>query len=181
MTRPRTPVPAARRLRALAAAVMVAAAGGLALLSGCDDSSGSSPSDAGSGGLPSAARSAAAAASSFAASAGARASSAAASFDAAIAKAAGQGNAVEDVQLSTVPAAQTGGLNAVVVSMANTTDDTASYAVKVEFADSGGHVVDSSVVGATDVAAGKTAKTIAFTTKERGKTLTARAAKAQRF
>lgn len=196
MTRHRIRVPAARRLRALTAAALVtAAAGGLALLSACDDSSGSSTSG-GTTGLPSAARSAAssaasaassaassaaAAASSFASSVGATASSAAAEFQAAVDKAAGQGNAVDDVQLTTVPAGQTGGLNAVVVGIVNSTGKTASYAVKVEFADSNGHVVDSSVVGATDVGAGKTAKTIAFTTKQRGTTLTPRVAKAQRF
>lgn len=200
MTRTRIRVPATRRLRAVAAAALVTAiAGGLALLSGCDDSSGSSPSGSGTAGLPSAARSAAsagasaassaasaassaaAAASSFASSVGAGADSAAASFDAALAKAAGQGNAVDDVRLTTVPTGQTGGLNAVVVTLVNSTGKSASYAVKVEFADSGGHVVDSSVVGATDVGEGKTAQTIAFTTKDRGTTLTARVAKAQRF
>ncbi|MGW5352972.1 hypothetical protein ACWERV_20980 [Streptomyces sp. NPDC004031] len=191
MTRHRRRVPAAGRLRAATAAALVAAcAGGLALVSGCDDSSGgSTPSGTR---LPSAVRSAvssgaaaassaAAAASSFAASVGAGATSAAASFDAALAKAAGQGNAIDSVQLTSVPTAQTGGLNAVVVGMANNTDKTASYAVKVEFADSTGHVVNSSVVGATGVGAGKSAQTIAFTTKDRGTVLTPRVAKAQRF
>ncbi|MFI0723742.1 hypothetical protein [Streptomyces sp. NPDC021224] len=195
MTRHRRRVPAAGRLRAATAAALVAAcAGGLALVSGCDDSSGgSAPSgtrlpsavrsavSSGAAAASSAVSSAAAAASSFAASVGAGATSAAASFDAALAKAAGQGNAIDSVQLTSVPTAQTGGLNAVVVGMANNTDKTASYAVKVEFADSTGHVVDSSVVGATGVGAGRSAQTIAFTTKDRGTVLTPRVAKAQRF
>lgn len=182
------------RIRAATAAALVAAAsGGLVLVSGCDDAadSGSSgtrlPSavrsavSGGAAAASSAASSAAAAASGFAASSGAAATGAAASFDAALARAAGQGNAVDSVQLTSVPTAQTGGLNAVVVGMANNTGKTASYAVKVEFADSGGHVVDSSVVGATGVAAGESTQAVAFTTEDRGTVLTPRVAKAQRF
>lgn len=199
MTRTRIRIPSSGRLRSLTAAVLVVtAAGSLTLLAGCDDSSGngSSPTASASGNLPSAldslasggvsaassaASSAAGAASSFASSVGAGASSAAAEFEAAIAKAAGQGNALDEVQLTGVPISQTGGLNAVVVTIVNSTGSTASYAVKVEFADSSGHVVDSSIVGAKDVAAGKTAQPIAFTTKDTGKTLFPRVAKAQRF
>ncbi|MFI0898284.1 hypothetical protein [Streptomyces sp. NPDC020983] len=195
MTRHRTHVPAAGRLRAgLAAALVTACAGALALLTGCDDSSGGgSPSgtglpsavrsavSSGAAAASSAASSAAAAASGFAASAGAGAAGATASFDAALARAAGQGNAIDSVQLTSVPTARTGGLNAVVVGMANNTAETASYAVKVEFTDSTGHVVDSSVVGATGVAAGRSAQAIAFTTEDRGTVLTPRVAKAQRF
>lgn len=205
MTRTRIRVPSCgRRLRSLTAAGLTAAAScGLVLLGGCDDSSGSGTSPSGTAGtaqgtgnLPSAldspasagrsaasqaASSAAAAASSFASSVGSAAGSAAAAYDAAIAKAAGQGNALDDVQLTGVPTVQTGGINAVVVTIVNNSGDTASYAVKIEFADSSGHVVDSSVVGATDVAAGETAQPVALTTKGTGKALFPRVAKAQRF
>ncbi|MFJ1584171.1 hypothetical protein ACIOC1_12735 [Streptomyces sp. NPDC088197] len=197
-----------RRLRSLTAAALVAmAAGGLALVSACDNSSGNSSTGATTPGAPpstgnfsgtlpspldslasaaqqtaSAAQSSAkAAASSFEASVEAGAGSAAAEAKSELAKVDGQGNAVKDVQLTGFPKARTGGLNAVLVSITNTTDTKASFAVKVEFADSDGAVVDSTVVGARDVEPGKHAQPVAFSTKDADKTLFPRVAQAQRY
>lgn len=192
----------------MTAALLVAAtAGGFALLTACDSSSdngsggtttpGAPPSTGNfSGTLPSALdslasgaketasaaiSSAKAAASSFQASVEAGVGGAAAEAKSELAKVDGQGNAVKDVQLTGFPKAQTGGLNAVLVSITNTSDQKASFAVKVEFADSSGAVVDSTVVGARDVEAGKRAQPVAFSTKDADKTLFPRVAQAQRY
>jgi hypothetical protein len=205
--RTRTGPPASgRRLRSLTAAVLVAVtAGGFALLTACDNSSGNGssgqttpggPPTTGtfSGTLPSALDSLASAAQQTASAAVSSAKAAASSFEASVeagagateatselAKVDGQGNAVKDVQLTGFPKAQTGGFNAVLVNITNSSDQTASYAVKVEFADSSGQVVDSTVVGSRDVAAGKSAQPIAFSTKDSDKTLFPRVAQAQRY
>jgi hypothetical protein len=206
--RTRTATSAGRRLRSLTAAVLVAtAAGGLALLSACDSSSDSSSSGATtpggppstgnfSGTLPSALdslvsaaqqtasaaqSSAKAAASSFAASVEAALGGSAAEAKSELAAVKGQGNAVKDVSLTGFPKAGIGGLNAVLVSITNSGDKKASYAVKVEFADSSGAVVDSTIVGARDVEPGKRAQPIAFSTKDPEKTLFPRVAQAQRY
>jgi hypothetical protein len=205
--RTRIRVPASRRLRSLTAALLVTtAAGGIALLTACDSSTSndtSGPTSGGppttsnfSGALPSqlsslasaaqgsasaAVSSAKAAASSFEASVEAGASSAAAAFKSELDAVSGKGNAISDVQLTGLPKAQTGGLTAVVVNITNSTDKKASYAVEVEFADSSGKVVDTTIVGAHDVAAGKKAQPVAFTTKDTDATLFPRVAKAVRF
>ena len=128
-----------------------------------------------------AASSAGAAASSFAASVEAQATADEAAAKAALAKVSGKGNAVQDVQLTGLPKKQTGGLHAVVVTITNHSSSTASFAVKVEFTDSDGKVVDSTVVGAKDVAAGKKATPIAFSIKDLDKPLFPRVAQAQRY
>jgi hypothetical protein len=204
-----TATSAGRRLRSLTAAALVAtAAGGLALLSACDSSSGGSSSGATttpggppttgnfSGTLPSALdslasaaqqtasaaqSSAKAAASSFAASVEAALGGSAAEAKSELAAVKGQGNAVKDVSLTGFPKAGTAGLNAVLVSITNSGAKKASYAVKVEFADSSGAVVDSTIVGARDVEPGKRAQPIAFSTKDPEKTLFPRVAQAQRY
>ncbi|WP_200886654.1 hypothetical protein [Phaeacidiphilus oryzae] len=128
-----------------------------------------------------AASSASAAASSFEASVSAQTKQAADAAKAELAKVSGAGNATGDIQLTGVPKAQTGGLHAVVVNITNHSGSEADYAVKVEFRDPSGAVVDSDVVGAQKVAAGGRAQPVAFSTKDEGKTLTARVAQAQRY
>ncbi|MBY8878357.1 hypothetical protein [Actinacidiphila acidipaludis] len=128
-----------------------------------------------------AASSAGAAASSFAASVEARATADEAAAKAALAGVHGKGNATQDVQLSGLPKKETGGLHAVVVTITNHGSSTASFAVKVEFADSDGKVVDSTVVGAKDVGAGKQATPVAFSIKDVDKPLFPRVAQAQRY
>lgn len=186
---------------------MAGSAGGLALLSACDNSSGnSSPGATTPGGPPStgnfsgtlpspldsrasaaqqtasaAQSSAKAAASSFEASVEAAAGGAAAEAKSELAAVDGQGNAVKNVQLTGFPKAKTGGLNAVLVSITNSGDKKASFAVKVEFADSDGAVVDSTIVGARDIEPGKRVQPIAFSMKDPDKTLFPRVAQAQRY
>lgn len=207
MRRTRIRVLASARSRSLTAALLVTtAASGLALLTACDSSTSNTPSSPTSGGSPNsasfsgslpsqlsslasavensasaAASSALAAASSFEASVEAGASSAAANFKAELDAVSGKGNAVSDVQLTGIPKAQTGGLTAVVVNITNSSGKQASYAVQVEFADSSGKVVDTTIVGAKDVGAGKKAQPVAFTTKDTDKTLFPRVARAVRY
>lgn len=148
------------------------------------------------GTTPSAMLSAAASAKASASAAASSAASRAASFEQsvsaqveqnrkeatdALAKVSGRGNAVGDVQLTGVPLAQTGGLHAVVVRITNRSGSTASYAVRIDFKDQAGGVVDSTVVGAKDVGAGKEAQPVAFSTKDSSVTLTAVVAQAQRY
>lgn len=191
--------------RSLTAALLVtAAAGGFALLTACDSSSddttrgsttapatasfsGAVPSQLSS--LASAGQSAASAAvsslsavaSGFEASVDASAASASAAARAALDAASGRGNATADVSLTGLPTAQTGGLHAVVVNVVNRTTAPASYAVKVEFADSSGKVVDTAVVGTAEVAPGDKATPIAFSSKDADKKLFPRVAQAQRY
>ncbi|MCL2728870.1 MAG: hypothetical protein FWE15_02460 [Actinomycetia bacterium] len=200
-----------RRLRSVTAAVLVTcAAAGFAGLTACGSSGSSSSGNttpasapnsmALAGDLPSslaslaesakaaasaaatsAAASAGAAASSFAASVGAQLSGDQAAAKAELAKVSGPGNAGQDVQLTGVPLKETGGLHATVVTITNHSSATASFAVKVEFADSNGKVVDTTVVGAKDVAAGKKATPVAFSVKDVDKPLFPRVAQAQRY
>lgn len=208
MHRIRAGVPAGGRVRALTAVMLVAcAAAGAAGLAACGSSdnggssgatspasppaggsfSGSGPSaldslaSSAKSAASSAASSAAAAASSFASSVAARTTADAAAASAELAKVKGQGNAAQDVQLVGLPKADSGGLHAVVVTITNHSSAKASFAVKVEFADSDGKVADSTVVGAPDVEPGKKATPIAFSTKDKDTTLFPRVAQAQGY
>lgn len=208
MTPFRIRLPSSGRLRSLTAGLLVTTgAVGIAVLTACDSSSGSgsgptssppgtSPGASFSGSVPAAlnslasagksaasagASSASAAASSFEASVKAQVEGDTAAANAALAKASGKGNAIGDVHLTGLPTGKTGGLHAVVVTVVNSTDATASYAVKVEFVDSTGQVADTEVVNAKDVGAGKHATPIAFSTKDVDRALTPRVAQAQRY
>jgi hypothetical protein len=102
-------------------------------------------------------------------------------FQKALDSADGQGNAMKDVALTGKPLSQTDNVRAVVVNITNSTDKTASYAVQVDFADSDGKVVESTVVGARDLKAGDRAQPLAISTKPPEPHLTAKVAKAQRY
>ncbi|WNO76043.1 MULTISPECIES: hypothetical protein [unclassified Streptomyces] len=93
----------------------------------------------------------------------------------------GGGNARADVTLRGKPVAETGGLRAVIVNITNSTDEEASYAVQVDFRDSSGKVVESRVVGAQDLAPGKSAQPLAISRKPADLNLTPTVAKAQRY
>ncbi|MGW1321150.1 hypothetical protein ACWD64_01345 [Streptomyces antibioticus] len=136
--------------------------------------------------------SARAAASSAAASASARASEFEASVSAEVARANraaeqelkdvdGKGNATADVSLTGKPRAETSGLLAVVVNITNRTDETASYAVQVDFRDADGKVVETRFVGAEGLAPGARATPLAISRKPPEPPLTAEVAKAQRY
>ncbi|MGW2336018.1 hypothetical protein ACWCXS_18865 [Streptomyces sp. NPDC001685] len=93
----------------------------------------------------------------------------------------GRGNATADVSLTGKPRADTGNLLAVVVAVTNRTDDTASYAVQVDFRDPDGKVVETRFVGAEDLGPGERAEPVAISRKPPEPRLTAEIAKAQRY
>ncbi|MFG2312457.1 hypothetical protein ACGFS9_27875 [Streptomyces sp. NPDC048566] len=131
-------------------------------------------------------------ASSAAASASARASEFAASVDAATERAAaaarnelkgvqGAGNATADVSMTGLPTAETGGLRAVVLTITNTTDQKASYAVQVDFKDPDGKVVETRYAGKEDLEPGKRAQPVVVSREPAEPRLTPVLAKAQRY
>ncbi|WP_371502152.1 hypothetical protein OG871_34235 [Kitasatospora sp. NBC_00374] len=121
------------------------------------------------------------AAASFEASVSAELSRSRAAAEAALQSATGQGNAISDVTITGVPRATSGNLNAATVTIVNSSGGTASYAVRVEFLDTSGAVVDSTVVGTENLAAGATATPIAFSRKSPDAALVPRVAQAQRY
>ncbi|SDK14678.1 FxLYD domain-containing protein, partial [Streptomyces indicus] len=96
-------------------------------------------------------------------------------------KADGQGNAMKDVSLVGKPLSQTNGVRALIVNIRNSTDETASYAVQVDFSDADGKVVETRVVGAEDLKPGERAQPLAISRKPAEPALTAKVAKAQRY
>ncbi|MEU9075830.1 hypothetical protein [Kitasatospora sp. NPDC048538] len=98
-----------------------------------------------------------------------------------LSKTGGAGNAVSDVTLTGLPKAQAAGFNAALVTVVNSTGSTTSYAVKVEFLDETGKVVDTSYLGIPDVAAGAKATRTAFSPIDRDKALVAKVTQAQRY
>ncbi|MEU6846073.1 hypothetical protein ABZ930_29785 [Streptomyces sp. NPDC046716] len=96
-------------------------------------------------------------------------------------KADGKGNAMDSVSLTGKPLAETDNVRALVVNITNKTDEKASYAVRVDFSDADGKVVESTVVGAKDLAAGDRAQPLAISTKPPEPHLTAKVAQAQRY
>ncbi|MFD9460665.1 hypothetical protein [Streptomyces sp. NPDC060027] len=131
-------------------------------------------------------------ASSAAASVSARASEFAASVSADTARAAvtaekqlkdvkGSGNATSDVSMTGLPTAETGGLRAVVVTITNKTDKTASYAVQVDFKNPDGKVVETSFVGKENLEPGKKAQPVVISRQPAEPQLTPVLAKAQRY
>ncbi|MEU9127973.1 hypothetical protein AB0D08_07645 [Kitasatospora sp. NPDC048540] len=192
------------RRQALAAVALVVGAFGVVVACDSSGSGGSaasssafSPNPSGFSGSPpsalsslassaksevsSAAASLSAAASSFAASASAEASRGRAAAESALATAAGRGNVTSGVTITGVPKASSGGLNAAVVTVVNTTSSQASYAVRVNFSDPSGNVVDTSVLSFENVAPGATAKETAFSTKSPDQTLVPTVAQAERY
>ncbi|MEV6400030.1 FxLYD domain-containing protein [Streptomyces sp. NPDC051907] len=128
-----------------------------------------------------AASSASAAASSFEASVSAELTRANEAAAAQLKNVEGKGNATSDVSLTGRPRAETGGLQAVVVNIANSTDEQASYAVQVDFVDADGKAVETRIVGAEDLEPGERARPLAISRKPADLALTAKIAKAQRY
>ncbi|MFG2796477.1 FxLYD domain-containing protein [Streptomyces pseudovenezuelae] len=199
-----TPSPHGRS-RIAALAVALAAASTLTLVACDDDSGGSSTSSVTptapdtasfSGSAASALASAEASARAKASERAASASAAASSFEASVsaeteraekaartelAKVDGPGNAMSEVTMTGKPRSGTGGLLAVVVTITNKTDKTASYAVQVDFLDSSGKVVETRYVGAEDLKPGEKAQPLAVSRKPAEPVLTPKLAKAQRY
>ncbi|MFE3031856.1 FxLYD domain-containing protein [Streptomyces canus] len=127
------------------------------------------------------AASASAAASSFEAHVSAETARAAKAARTELAKVDGPGNARSEVTMTGKPRSETGGLLAVVVTITNKTQATASYAVQVDFLDSSGKVVETRYVGAEDLKPGEKAQPVAFSHKPADPVLTPRLTKAQRY
>ncbi|MFD3837597.1 hypothetical protein ACFWWC_15210 [Streptomyces sp. NPDC058642] len=128
-----------------------------------------------------AASSASARASAFEASVSAEAARANEAAQKELADVEGRGNATADVSMTGLPRAETGGLLALVVNITNRTDETASYAVRVDFRDPDGKVVETRFVGAQDLEPGDRAQPLAISRKPAEPKLTAEIAKAQRY
>jgi len=201
-----TPSPRGRpRIAALAVALAAASTLALTACGSDDDSGGSSTSPATptapdtasfSGNAASALASAEASLRAEASGRAVSASAAASSFEASVsaeveradkaartelAKVDGQGNAMSDVTMTGKPRSATGGLLAVVVTLTNKTDETASYAVQVDFLDSSGKAVETRYVGAEDLEPGEKAQPVAVSRKPAEPVLTPKLAKAQRY
>ncbi|MEW2560380.1 FxLYD domain-containing protein [Streptomyces griseorubiginosus] len=127
------------------------------------------------------AASASAAASSFEASVSAETERADKAARTELSKVDGQGNAMSEVTMTGKPRSTTGGLLAVVVTITNKTDRTASYAVQVDFLDSSGKTVETRYVGAEDLKPGEKAQPLAVSRKPAEPVLTPKLAKAQRY
>ncbi|MGW4897093.1 FxLYD domain-containing protein [Kitasatospora sp. NPDC004240] len=128
-----------------------------------------------------AAASASAAASSFEASVSAQLAAGRAEAEAVLAKTEGTGNAMNEVTITGLPKAQAAGFNAALITVVNRSGAQASYAIKVEFLDDSGKVVDTTFLNIKDVAAGATATATAFTPMSRDTALVSRVAQAQRY
>lgn len=198
-------VGAGRRSAVLA---LVVAAGGMAGLTGCGGGSGTigaftppatsfSPNPSNfTGTAPSAlasqkssalasvsaaASSASANAASFEASVSAASARSKAAATAALASVSGPGNAVSAVTVTGVPRSSSGGLNAAMVTIVNSSMSRASYAVRINFNDSAGDVLDSTVVGVENLDPGKKATPIAFSTLATDLALLPTVAQAERY
>ncbi|MFE3880457.1 hypothetical protein ACFXPX_39485 [Kitasatospora sp. NPDC059146] len=128
-----------------------------------------------------AAASQSAAAASFQASVSAQVAAGRAEAQSVLAKTQGSGNAVSDTTLTGLPKAQAAGFNAALITVVNNTRASASYAIKVEFLDESGKVVDTNFLGVKDLAPGAKAQPTAFSSIDRDKALVARVAQAQRY
>ncbi|MFF2960043.1 hypothetical protein ACFVT1_14340 [Streptomyces sp. NPDC057963] len=92
----------------------------------------------------------------------------------------GRGNAVKDVSVTGLAVAKSEQFRSALVRVTNRTDKSAFYAVKVEFADSAGKVLDSVVLGFADVPPGRTVSQHANSRKAAGVKTFPRIAQAER-
>ncbi|MGA5699216.1 hypothetical protein [Peterkaempfera bronchialis] len=92
----------------------------------------------------------------------------------------GRGNAVKDVELSGVPEDTAHGHPAATVKITNHTDRSASYAVQVDFEDSSGKTVETTVTALRNLGPGQTATLLTFGEKPATAPTTPKIAKAQR-
>ncbi|MFD8708652.1 hypothetical protein ACFV1W_39760 [Kitasatospora sp. NPDC059648] len=128
-----------------------------------------------------AAASASAAAASFEASVSAQIAAGRSESEAVLEKTQGAGNAMSDVTITGLPKAQAADFNAALVTVLNSTRAKASYAIKVEFSDQSGKVVDTTFLNVKDLAAGATATPTAFSPLDRDQALVPRVVQAQRY
>ncbi|WP_265568349.1 hypothetical protein [Streptomyces hygroscopicus] len=148
-------------------AIVVAAA---AVLSGCSGNSGSSTSPT----------HAASAASSLASQAGSALASATAEAGRRLAGIKGAVNAKGEVKLGTVTS-DAAGHKVVPVTVTNSTSKTRTYAVQVDFRDSGGNLLDTVVVTVDNVAAGASKNATATSNRALSGNVTVDVARAVRY
>lgn len=92
----------------------------------------------------------------------------------------GKGNAAKDVSVNGLPVEPSEQFRSALVRVTNPTDKAAFYAVRVEFADSSGKVLDSVVLGFADVPPGRTVSQHANSRKAAGVKTFPRIARAER-
>ncbi|WP_327248222.1 hypothetical protein [Streptomyces sp. NBC_01320] len=92
----------------------------------------------------------------------------------------GQGNAVKDVSVTGLPVAKSEQFRSALVRVTNPTDKPAFYAVRVEFVDASGKVLDSVVLGFADAPPGRTVSEHANSRKAAGVKSFPRIAQAER-
>ncbi|MFJ7147096.1 hypothetical protein ACIQVT_02690 [Streptomyces sp. NPDC100445] len=93
----------------------------------------------------------------------------------------GRGNALSEVAMTGMPKAQTGGVLAVLVKITNKTAGEASYAVRIDFRNGSGKVVETRYVGAEHLKPGEKKQPIAFSHEPAEPRLTPVLAQAQRY
>ncbi|MFF2652245.1 hypothetical protein [Streptomyces sp. NPDC058045] len=93
----------------------------------------------------------------------------------------GRGNALSDVALTGKPRRDTGGHLVALVSITNKTDQTASYAVQVDFVDPDGKVAETQYVGARELEPGGRAEPLAISRSTDTAGLSPKLGKAQRY
>ncbi|MCX4734091.1 hypothetical protein [Streptomyces sp. NBC_01363] len=92
----------------------------------------------------------------------------------------GRGNAVKDVSVTGQPVAKSEQFRSALVRVTNPTDKAAFYAVKVDFVDASGKVLDSVVLGFPDAPPGRTVSQHANSRKAAGVKTFPRIAQAER-
>ncbi|MFE0701132.1 hypothetical protein [Streptomyces sp. NPDC058872] len=93
----------------------------------------------------------------------------------------GRGNALDEVALTGKPRTDAGGIATAIVTITNKTQNTASYAVQVDFVDAAGKVVETQFVGEEGLAPGQRRQPLVISRQPPEPVLTARLAKAQRY
>ncbi|MFD3991236.1 FxLYD domain-containing protein [Streptomyces sp. NPDC058548] len=91
------------------------------------------------------------------------------------------GNALNQVAMTGKPRADTGGKLTVVLTITNTTNEEASYAVQVDFLDPSGKVVETQFVGVEDLEPGERQQPLVISRQPPEPVLTPRLTKAQRY
>lgn len=92
----------------------------------------------------------------------------------------GKGDAVKDVSVKSLPVKASEEFRSALVRVTNRTDKAAFYAVRVEFADSAGKVLDSVVLGFADAPPGRAVSRHANSRKAAGVKTVPRIAQAER-
>ncbi|MFI6894050.1 hypothetical protein ACIBM4_08070 [Streptomyces sp. NPDC050256] len=92
----------------------------------------------------------------------------------------GKGNAIEDVSVNGLPVAAAEQFRSALVRVTNRTDEAAFYAVRVEFVDASGKVLDSVVLGFADAPPNRTVSQHANSRKAAGVKSFPRIAQAER-